>query len=156
MREIKFRARRKKMVWITMYTKYKYEPGEMVYGSLLDLGGDDIYIVVPNDYEEDREYKEAPKEAEYIPVYRETVGQYTGLKDKNGKEIYEGDVVEFDRSVHGINGHREVEFKGGAFGIRPMNQVDEELWWASVWNMNCKVIGTIWEHPHLLEGRDEA
>lgn len=152
MREIIFRARRKKMVWVTMYTEYTYEAGEMVYGSLLDLGGDDIYIVIPNDYEEDREYKEAHKEAEYIPVYRESVGQYTGLKDKNGKEIYESDVVQGSTDIF-ENMTGRVTYAGCGFvidGVAKYSKIREEL------NNSYEVIGNVWEHPHLLEGRDEA
>jgi hypothetical protein len=91
---------------------------------------------------------------EYAPITdlltQEGIMQYTGLKDKNGKEIYEGDIL-YD-SVKSIEAYSEVkwELEMGRF----------EAWGRNLW-VRCgrtEVIGNIHENadqfPHLLEGRE--
>lgn len=90
MRTIKFRGK-------------NIHTGEWLYGDY-HREGKTRYITKPGDYL--REY--AP--IEFI-VDANTIGQFTGLYDKNGKEIYEHDIVLF--SVH-IK--QEVVFSHGAFG----------------------------------------
>lgn len=98
-------------------------------------------------------------------VCLETVGQFTGLFDKNGKEIYEGDIVE--RIV--TNGYDyfgfigEVSFNNGKFGIKHKTYrggVVDDFSYSEEWNdghahgtilYKYEWKGNIYDNPELIE-----
>ena len=76
------------------------------------------------------------------------ITQYTGLKDKNGKEIYEGDVVALCGEVVA-----PVTFEDGAFQITATRQQGRSPF-IQERAKRYEVIGNIYENPELLEAKE--
>ena len=82
-----------------------------------------------------------------------TVGQYTGLTDKNGKKIFEGDIVKGLFVVGEISS--VVIFKYGYFGIEwNIDEIKVLDPFLGLRNIECEVIGNIHDNPELLKGGD--
>ena len=151
MREIKFRG-------IDVETK------EFVYGTPIITNKDDNpkYFIVSCEYSDISMCLNGKitytlsgydyKENEIIP---KTLGQFTGLKDKNGKDIYEGDILQHDsfyegdyKTEKGIGYIKFEDFTMDLYNfkdkyITDLFQLDK--------NIDCEVIGNIHDNPELLD-----
>ena len=98
-------------------------------------------------------------------VIPETIGQYTGVTDKNGERIFEGDIVKYKEACKfGDNDEMEeaeeqylctniVEFKNGRFFPLPQ-RCDCEDYFFSYGSYDFEVIGNIYDNPELLGGNN--
>jgi len=120
--------------------------GKFIYGDLIHIGGE---AFIQND-------DKAP-DVIAIRVDPKTIGQFTGLHDKNGKEIYEGDIL---KEIAPRGYIYRVFSAAGGFVINAFQDEITMLRFAEpIANMQtagyiqeqCEVIGNIHENPELLE-----
>lgn len=142
MREILFRGKRT-------------DCGEWVEGDLIEMNWHNkpsTYCIMPK----------TPVTYNY-PVISETVGQFTGLTDKNGKRIFEGDIVKCTDTINDFEFNAVVEFgnPNGEYnwGYQLKFISGEEsnfdiLCWVDMEETGAyiEVIGNIHDNPELLEG----
>lgn len=142
MREIKFRGKR-------------LDNGNWVYGDLRqENSGRKVIMTNLNTWGDNADDIEPYGEDVYVNT--DTVGQFTGLYDKNGKEIYEGDIILEDKDPTIM----EIVFRDGIFFASIGNTHGENRF------MNCAlrvildrrkthIIGNIHDNPELLKGGEK-
>lgn len=124
MREIKFRG---KCIYPSNY-------GEWIYGDFHKVDNECFIFVGKH----------------WLEVDHRTVGEYTGLKGRNGKEIYEGDIVKSEVST------AKIIFDNGAFKFEWLDnrtkriRGNKEDMFTNT-NLIFEVAGNIYENPELVE-----
>lgn len=128
----------------------KASNGIWVYGYLVELSELNVAIYFPV-------AKGCVTQMEWVYVDPDTVAQFTGLLDKNGKEIYEGDIVktkQFGKDVKSGDHFTNVSGED-SFEIKYTNAQfvfnNKERCFYLHRNTSCEVIGNIHDNPELLK-----
>ena len=119
----------------------KYD-GSFAYGSL--IYNDEQPYIVGNIEEVTEDYVALRY---WVPVIPETVGELTGLPDKNGKEIYEGDIVRYREYNQFINS--TVYYHGGDVGYGCYIPFGNDM--ESCMGSDVIIIGNIHDNPELIK-----
>jgi uncharacterized phage protein (TIGR01671 family) len=137
-----------------MSDRYKFrgkrkDNGQWSKGSLVVWGNARyiVAIVIPKG-QEVYFVPDFPSGKPLIEVDPATVGQFTGLADKNGKEIYEGDICKLN-GIYGSDDY-EVRFGKAVFEIHSEKRVLTDLL-LYVESKEIEVIGNIHDNPELLK-----
>ena len=144
MREILFRGKR------TINGDWLY--GDFVHGNERKSLRDSIFVYDSetqsfNDYE----------------INPSTLGQYTGLTDKNGKRIFEGDILHISKIANGLGGYYQppldypvnvvVKWDLCAWMWETLCEDKRYISFPDAWcHYECEVIGNIHDNPELVEG----
>jgi len=127
MREILFRG------------KSKGKP-EWVYGSLYKEGSQVFILVGGRFYPEPSNGQSALGIMDWYEVFPDSIGQFTGLTDKNGQKIFEGDIVK----CHAIETTEVVI-------VEDIRKIPVQFKWVDIYNgATIKIIGNIHDNPELL------
>lgn len=139
MREIIFRGQTRRYGEKVNMAREKL-PSNWVYGGIFPQNNGGDFAVI---------YQQEP-EIEKFTVYADTVGQYTGVKDKNGRKIFEGDIV----IVTSINVDEE---DGPAVIYWDDFSARFIIWWNGLssdfecyYGYECEIIGNIYDNPELI------
>lgn len=116
--------------------------GEWVQGDLFEVFDDGFFI--------------HDKRCHSVKIIPSTIGQYTGLTDKYGKKIFEGDIVKFCTELKEIC---FVDYGKGKYILRQLKK-DKHLSWQSIdifelFDLECEVISNIHDNPELLKGAEQ-
>ena len=128
-REIKFRGKRK-------------EGSEWLYGLPYKVNND-YYIQVEGGL----------NSPDYYRVDSNTIGQFTGLLDKNGKEIYEGDLLDCDPSPQLPENPIKVGWsnKYASFVLNKSGWAYSHYFGEALNPEDCEIIGNIHDNPELIK-----
>lgn len=156
MREILFKAKRlDNGEWVEGY--YCQLPKPSLGATIIangDLCAEDVadYILVIKCRQHSNFSNSYPLEVvecEYYEIDPETICQYTGLTDKNGKRIWENDIVRIEDSMD--EGIGNIEFYGGMWYVdgEPSNSLYDIVEYDDA---DIEVIGNIFDNPEMMKG----
>ena len=120
---------------------------EWLYGDLVSSVDKKRFAILVNDKESYDECEVAPK----------TVGQFSGLYDCNGKKIYEGDILKWDKDGllyvvkfwDGMFYASVKECNDGMFGGFPLHALTKHDY------RKCEIVGNMYDNPELLKGGEK-
>lgn len=159
MREILFKAKRADIgEWVEGYYIYHINRTICPFGDSIKPE-DEQHVIMQDGFSD----WNMPRDTVHFDIAPETLCQYTGLKDKNGKRIWENDIVllreeiqdyEWKAAVKFGNPNREYNWGWQLVPVGECEMNKDIPLWIDMDIANCEVIGNIFDNPELIRQTD--